>query len=118
MIATACLQYLRGFTRSLQAEAKDIVQAVSEVNSVKATLQEVRDNVEKYHSEWFADMKNMCDSINVELSLPRICGCQRRDNVPATTSSEYFRRTITIPILDHLLTEMKARFDTHQQTAL
>ena len=36
VIITACLKHLLGLTRSLQAEAKDIVQAVSEINSVKA----------------------------------------------------------------------------------
>lgn len=29
-----------------------------------------------------------------------------------------FRRTISIPVLDHLLLEMETRFDKHQQTAV
>ena len=119
VITTACLKYLLGLTRSLQAEAKDIVQAVSEINNVKATLQDVRNNIEKYHDEWFADVESMCDSVGVELSLPRLCGRQRhRPNVPAQSPSDYFRRTISIPIVDHLLSEMERRFDHHQQTAL
>ena len=51
VIITACLKHLLGLTRSLQAEAKDIVQAVSEINSVKATLQDVRNNVEEHHDK-------------------------------------------------------------------
>ena len=119
VIATECLKYLLGLTRSLQAEAKDIVQAVSEINTVNSTLQDLRNNVEKYHNEWFADVEKMCESIGVEPSLPRLCGHQRhRSNIPTQTPSEDFRRTITIPILDHLLGEIKTRFDCHQQTAL
>lgn len=38
VITTACLKYLLGLTRSLQAEVKDIVQAVSEINDMKSTL--------------------------------------------------------------------------------
>ena len=37
---------------------------------------------------------------------------------PAENPKEYFRRTITIPILDHLLAEMETRFSKHQQTAI
>ena len=62
VITSACLKYLLGLTRSLQAEAKYIVQAMSEVN---ATLQDVRDNIEKFHDEWFATVEKMCDSVHV-----------------------------------------------------
>ena len=51
VIITTCMQHLMGLTCSLQAEAEDIVQAVSEINSVKAALQDVRNNVEEHHSK-------------------------------------------------------------------
>ena len=60
VIITACLQLLLGLTHSLQAEVKDIVQAVSEINSVKATLQEVRKNVNEHHDKWFAKVEELC----------------------------------------------------------
>jgi hypothetical protein len=121
VITTACLQHLLGLTHSLQAEEKDIVQAVSEINSVKATLQDVRSYVDKHHDKWFADVEELCASMNTEPSLPRLCGRQRnRPNVPAQTPSEYYRLTISIPgpVLDHLLSEIEARFNKHQQTAV
>ena len=91
VIITARLQHLLGLTRSLQAEAKDIVQAVSEISSVKATLQDVRNNVEEHHGKWFAKMEELCARVNTEPSLPRLCGRQRhRPNIPAQSPSEYF----------------------------
>ena len=61
----------------------------------------------------------MCSDVGTEPSIPRRCGHQRhRSNVPAETPSEYFRRTISILLLDHLLSEMKSLFSSHQQTAL
>ena len=119
VISSTSLQYLLGLTRSLQAEAMDIVQAVSEINIVITTLKNVRDNVDRHHKEWFAEVEKMCTSIGTTPSMPRLCGHQRhRHNVPATTPSEYFRRIITVPLLDHLLAELEKRFDRHQQTAL
>ena len=47
-----------------------------------------------------------------------VVGKTHRSNTPADTPSEYYRRTITVPLLDHLISEMKSRFGKHQQTAL
>ena len=75
--------------------------------------------MDKHHNEWFAEVEKMCQSIGTTPSFPRLCVRQRhRSNVPATTPSEYYRRTITVPVLDHLLAELEKRFDKHQQTAL
>ena len=45
VITNSCLKYLKAVTASLQAEAKDIVTAVSEIDIVTAALQDVRDNI-------------------------------------------------------------------------
>ena len=119
VITNACLNYLLALTRSLQAEAKDIIQAVSEISHVKAALCDVRDNIEVHHSEWFSTVEQLCANVGIQPSLPRVCGRQRhRSNVPAETPSEYYRRNLSIPVLDHLLSELDTRFTTHQQTAL
>jgi hypothetical protein len=108
-----------GLTRSLQQEAKDIVQAVSEVEVLTSSLKKVRKNVDSHHSEWFKTVSDMCSGGGTTPSLPRICGRQRhRPNTPASTPSEYFRRTITVPMLDHLLAELDRWFSSHQITAL
>ena len=61
----------------------------------------------------------MCDSVHVVPSLPQLCGRQRHcANVPAQSPSDYFSRTISIPVMDHLLSQMERRFDHHQKTAL
>ena len=51
VISNACLKYLLALTRSLQAEAKDIIQAFSEINLVKAALSDVRDNIDIHHGK-------------------------------------------------------------------
>ena len=119
VITNACLKYLLALTRSLQAEAKDIIQAVSEINHIKAALRDVRDKIDAHHGEWFSTVEQMCANVGIQPSLPRVCGRQQhRSNVPAQTPSEYYRRSISIPVLDHLLSELESRFNTHQLTAL
>ena len=36
-----------------------------------------------------------------------------RVNAPASSSSEYYKRAVTIPFLDHLISEMSNRFNEH-----
>ena len=61
----------------------------------------------------------MCDFIGTEPSLPRRCGQQtHRSNIPGDSPSAYYKRTISIPLLDHLLSEFNSRFTAHQQAAL
>ena len=111
VITIECLQYLRGLTTSLQEEAKDIVQAVSEIKTLTSSLKQVRENIDSYHCRWFETVAKMCNEVGTTPSMPRICGRQRhRASIPASNPSEYFRRTITVPILDHLLSELDKRF--------
>ena len=119
VITNKCLHYLLGLTRSLQQEEKDIVQAVSEVDTLTSSLKNIRENVDTHHNEWFESVSEMCSSVGTTPSMPRTCARQRhRTNTPASTPSEYFKRTITIPILDHFLVELDRRFSSHHQTAI
>ena len=119
VVTNSCLKYVQALTANLQAESRDIVDAVREIETVTATIQDVRDNVQTHHSKWFLTIENMCSTVGTVPSLPRRCGRQtHRSNMPAETPSQYYCRTISIPLLDHLLSEMNSRFGKHQQTAL
>ena len=81
VITNECLQYFLGLTRSLQQEAKDIVQAVSEVTTLTSTLEEVRENVDSYHSEWFKTVPDVWRGRNHSINA--------QDMRPSATQSEY-----------------------------
>ena len=119
VITHECIQYLSGLTASLQMEAKDIVNSVSEINTLISSLEQVRASVDSHHDKWFNTISRMCNEVGTTPSLPRTCSRQHhRANVPASTPSEYYKRTISIPILDHLLAELKTRFTVYQKTVL
>ena len=98
---------------------KDIVAAVKEVDSVISTLQDVRNNISTHHASWYSIEEEMCSDICTEPSISRRCGRQvHRSNIPAHTPSDYYCHCISIPLIDHLLSEMQSRFTKHLQTAL
>jgi uncharacterized protein with von Willebrand factor type A (vWA) domain len=61
-----CLKYLQALTSNLQAETKDIVAAVGEINTVISTLQNVCDNIDTHHSCWFSTVEKMCGDVGTE----------------------------------------------------
>ena len=85
---------------NLQAETINIVSAVKEINTVIATLQNVRDNINPYHSEWFSTV----DVVGTGPSLPRRCGCQtHRSNIPADSPSQYYNQSLSLYLITYSL---------------
>ena len=119
LVTDSCLKYIQALTSSLQAEAKDIVAAVREIDTVTSTVQDVCDNIDTHHSTWFLTISEMLSQVGVEPSVPRRCGRQiHRSNLPADTPIEYYKRTISIPVVDHLLSELRSQFGDHQRRAM
>ena len=53
----------------------------------------------------------MANVLTTDIVVPRQASQQTlRDNQPAATPEEYFKRSIAIPFLDHLTTELDSRF--------
>lgn len=51
--------------------------------------------------------------------MPRIVGRQNnRNNVPAQTPEEYYRRSVFFPFLDGILTQISSRFCNHEAAVL
>ncbi len=111
VITHKCLQYLRGLTVSLQEEAKDIVQAVSEIKTLTSSLKEVRENVDSYHSKWFETISAICSEVGTVPAMPRICSRQRRAHQQSILLS-------TTKEQSQFLAELDRRFTSHQKTAL
>ncbi len=63
----------------------------------------VRENVEKYHSEWFQEASNLANAVDVQPAIPKRCGRQQhRNNVEVVKPEALYRRAVTAPLLDYL----------------
>ena len=83
-----------------------MVEAASEAETVISSLRKIRqdDNV---WQELYQDITKLAEKQNV---LPRTAGRQQnRDNVPADTPEEYWRRSVYYPLLDHIANELETR---------
>ena len=106
------LAYSKGLSVKLQGPYVDVARAHREIETVKAALQGIRSNVTTFHARVYAQASQMAQSVDVELSTPRLASRQQhRQNIPAQNSQDYFRLNLTNPLLDHLLSGLNSRFD-------
>lgn len=107
VIAKDVLAYTKALRVKLQGRYVDIVRAYNNITFVKTTLQCARDDVDTVHARMYETALEIAMKVGVDESMPRTTMRQRhRTNVPSSNPSEYYKRVLTIPTLDHLITEM------------
>ena len=105
------LSYIKGLSVKLQGHYVDAIRAHRDIQNVKFTLVKHRCDVERYHSQIYNEVTVLCQSVGIEESVPRVTNRQQnRQNLPSDSPSEYYKRTTTIPMLDHLIIELNVRF--------
>jgi hypothetical protein len=109
LVVTECvLQYSLALSNLLQRPSIDLVEAASEAETVISSLRKIRqdDNV---WQELYQDITKFAEKQNVLPSKPRTAGRQQnRDNVPADTPEEYWRRSVYYPVTTRAIMKPKS----------
>ena len=113
------LSYTEGLTRSLQGRATDIVAAINHIDVLKQVLTDARSDIDCQFHSLFEGASRCANKHDVSITTPRLCRRQTiRENHPASFVEEYYRRSLAIPFIDHLKSEIKSRFTEHSILAL
>ena len=113
------LGYTPGLSVKLQRRYVDIVRAHQDIESVKSTVKGVRSRVDSFHSFTYQQAVMLGQSVDVEEAAPRqTVRQQHRQNIPSNGVSEYYKRNLTIPILDYLISELDNHFDAQSSDNL
>ena len=108
--------YLKEATVKLQGENQDLVAGVLLVEQVLENLQALRSDIDAYCSRILQHSSNIAERSKIVVSMPRIAQRQQyRSNPECRSVAEYFKCTIAILFLDHLISELSSRFDTHMK---
>ena len=102
-------------TVQLQQRKIDILQSIKLINLLKDELVRLRSSAATYHDIFYdtaLELAREVKLVNPE-SMPRICNRQtNRENFKVTTLRDYYRVKLTIPLLDHVIEEIRSRFPT------
>ncbi len=114
----------KGVSEVLQAKQLDLSAAVAEIEQVIETFNDWRtDNDDVVYRDIFCRATALYAAIedNPEISIPMPClaGRQRnRNNMPAESPHEYYKRAVWYPLLDCMLSELTSRFSAHSKLAM
>ena len=83
---------------------KDVIEELCTLRSCDSML----------HS-WYIQAESLARKVGVVPCVPQTAAYQQhRDNVEHSSAEEYYRRTIVLPLLDHLVQQMEMRFGKTQ----
>ena len=86
---------------------------------MKALVITIIQEVDEFHSKWYKEALIFIETINIPETMPRVVGTQiHRSDTPAESVSDYQKRRITVPLLDHLMCELDYRSDISKTQAI
>lgn len=99
----------------LQKENCDLSHCVNYANDVYEEIHDMRQNAEDKFKSIFVKALEIASTVDVHLVVPRyVKRQQNRDNYEGDPET-YYRQSIFIPFLDHLLNQLKSRFLDHRE---
>ena len=112
VLSQKVLAYTKGLSIKLQGRYIDVVRAHQDIESVRTTIRDVRSRVDDFHSQVYQEVLMLSQRVDVVEAARRQANRQQhRHNNPADNISDYYKCNLTIPILDHLSSELDIRFD-------
>ena len=108
-IVSRCLEVTRPLTKQLQSASFDAGTATAKIDLLYTILNNMRTEIDEKHDVWYNKAAVISEGIGTVPAKPRAAGRQvHRENVSAESTSQYFKRTISIPFLDHLVNQIHA----------
>ncbi|KAL4134796.1 hypothetical protein QTP88_006508 [Uroleucon formosanum] len=99
----------------LQTKNIDLIDAIENADNVRCIIENIRKNAESEFKSIFDEVKTKCNSLNIEISLPRKINVQKnRCNVQENSVEDYFRISLFIPFIDSFINELNERFLSHK----
>ena len=80
---------------------------------MKAQFHDIRANVDIFHEEWYKVALDLAEKVQLQESMPRSCNRQvHRNNQPHSNCSEYYKYSITMPLVDHVIAHLQSCFSS------
>ncbi|XP_042316062.1 52 kDa repressor of the inhibitor of the protein kinase isoform X3 [Sceloporus undulatus] len=113
------LSFTRAFGKNLQGQTSDVFFAASSLTAVLHSLNEVMENIEVYHEFWFEEATNLAMKLDLSVKLPgKFCRAQQGSLDSEMTPENYYKETLSIPTVEHIIQELKDIFSEQHLRAL
>lgn len=114
VVSMACLSEFLSVTRPLslvlQTPSLDLKNACDALCDTLNVLKSYQSSSDIRFSDLFAKAVKVAYELGAEIQMPRTAVRQTfRENFPASSPEEYYRKAIFVPFLDHLITDLQDR---------
>ena len=111
VLVERCLKCTKPLALQLHSASLDAGKAREKVSLLYLTIDELRTNTDQTHNTFYQMAVNLAKKVKTDPNKTRTTDRQvHRENVPADTTSNYYKRAFTIPFLDQLLGQVQSRF--------
>ena len=111
VLVERCLKCTKSLTLQLQCDSLDTGKAREKVSTLYLTIDELHSEVDETHGMFYQMAVDLAKLVKVKPTKKRTANYQvHRENVPADSTSEYYKRAVTIPFLDQLMRQVQSRF--------
>uniref|UniRef100_A0A8C6QWI0 THAP-type domain-containing protein n=1 Tax=Nannospalax galili TaxID=1026970 RepID=A0A8C6QWI0_NANGA len=113
------LSFTRAFGKNLQGQTSDVFFAASSLTAVLHSLNEVMENIEVYHEFWFEEATNLATKLDIQMKLPGKFRRAQQGNLESQLTSEsYYKESLSVPTVQHIIQELKDIFSEQHLKAL
>lgn len=117
VVLKSTLSFTRAFGKNLQGQTMDVYFAANSLSAVLHSLKEVFDNIDVYHEFWFEEAINLAAALEIPVKVPRLY--MRKHRAEAEIRPEiYFKDHLTVPVVSHVIQELKDLFSESHLKAL
>ena len=110
VLVKCCLKCTKPLTRQLQSPSLDAAKAREKVSLLYLTIEDLRMDIDATHDSFYQVALDLEKESNINPVKKRTAEHQmHRVNVPANTTSDYYKRAVTISFLDQLLGQVQSR---------
>nr|XP_047131873.1 52 kDa repressor of the inhibitor of the protein kinase-like [Hydra vulgaris] len=111
LITRTVFDYTIPVTQMLLGKTFDICDGLGSISALKSYISTLRSLIDDYHIKWYASIICLASKVDVAEAKLRILSRQiNRNNVASSSTSDYFKKSLSIPLIDHLLGEVNYRF--------
>ena len=101
------LMYLKEAAVKLQGQNQDIASGIALMEQCSSVIKSLRENIDDYAHRIFEHSCRIANRSQIAVGKPHLSlRQQHRSNPPTGSVEEYFKVTVTIPFLDHLLSDL------------
>ena len=114
--AKEVLEPMRPLVTALQGRLVEVYFGFQKTEEISKCYTEIRNAIDAWFRRMYQKALSLSELVGWSEERPRVCSRKRnRESYPAESAAQYWKRTVAIPFLDVICSELKSRFSKEKR---